>query len=299
MNDVTHFIFSIYNYNLMIKDTLEYTISDRKDLKVAIYQQRKNTLKGMLDQPSPVRHFLDQNGETGKKIESNLREFIEDVYGDDSTILHVSGEELRVDHAQHLAIYNFVVGLHETFNDILHGYLKFAKDQGKDDPKLTSMIDKDDDMFRVIAYMTIFHDVEKSFIEFNQAMTETHGQPSPQSNFVLNDLKQYIGFLSFVNAHYKGQDTDMLHMMNQVKHVFALMEGKEKLPEGKKLSEVFEETKKEIQMMMGKTEQAWRQDFMMVYPDVVAYEKEHFAKENPTEEPKDESEDKAETDYKN
>lgn len=299
MNEVTHFIFSIYNYNLMIKDTLEYTISDRKDLKVAIYQQRKNTLTGMLDQPSPVRHFLDQNGETGKKIEGNLREFIEDVYGDNSTILRVSGEELRVDHAQHLAIYNFVVGLHETFNDILHGYLKFAKDQGKDDPKLTSMIDKDDDMFRVIAYMTIFHDVEKSFIEFNQAMTETHGQPSPQSNFVLNDLKQYIGFLSFVSAHYKGQDTDMLHMINQVKYVFALMEGKEKLPEGKKLSEVFEETKKEIQMMMGKTEQAWRQDFMVVYPDVVAYEKEHFAKEKPAEEPKEESEDKAETDYKN
>ncbi len=284
MNDVTHFIFSIYNYNLMIKDTLEYTISDRKDLKVAIYQQRKNTLKGMLDQPSPVRHFLDQNGETGKKIESNLREFIEDVYGDDSTILHVSGEELRVDHAQHLAIYNFVVGLHETFNDILHGYLKFAKDQGKEDPKLTSMIDKDDDMFRVIAYMTIFNDVEKAFIEFNQAMTESHGQPSPQSNFVLTYLRQYIGFLGFVSTHYKGQDTDMLHMMNQVKYVFALMEGKEKLPEGKKLSEVFEETKKEIQMLMGKTEQAWRQEFMMVYPEVVAYEKEHFAKSQGAEE---------------
>ena len=85
MNDVTHFIFSIYNYNLMIKDTLEYTISDRKDLKVAIYQQRKNTLKGMLDQPSPVRHFLDQNGDTGKKIEGNLREFIDEVEYDAET----------------------------------------------------------------------------------------------------------------------------------------------------------------------------------------------------------------------
>jgi len=35
---------------------------------------------------------------------------------------------------------------------------------------------------------------------------------------------------------------------------------------------------------MGKTEQAWRQEFMMVYPEVVAYEKEHFAKSQGAEE---------------
>ena len=285
MNEITHFIFSIYNFNLMIKDTLEYTIPDRKELKVAIYEQRKNTLNGMLNQPSPVRHFLDQNAETGKKIEENLKEFIEEVYGDNSTILHVSGEELRVDHAQHMAIYNYVVGLHETFNDILHGYLNFAKSQQKDEDNLARMIDKDDDMYRVMAYMTIFNDVEKSFIEFNQAMTETKGQPSPQSNFILNDLKRLIGFLKFVRAHYKGNDKDMIHMMDQVEFVFSLMEGKGTLPEGKKLGMVFEDTKKEIQMLMGKTEQAWRQEFMGVYQEVIQYEKEHFVKQDdkPTE----------------
>ena len=288
MNDVTHFIFSIYNYNLMIRDTLEYTIPDRKEFKVAVYEQRKNTLKDMLEHPSPVRHFLDQNGETGKKIEENLKEFIEDVYGDNSTILHVSGEELRVDHAQHLAIYNFVVGLHETFNDILHGYLNFAKGQNKDEDDLEKMIEADDEMYRVIAYMTIFNDVEKTFIEFNQAMRETEGKPSPQSNFIVNDLKRYIGFLKFVRSHYKGTDKQILHMMDQVEHVFALMEGKEKLedPTQKSFAQVFEDVKKEIQMLMARTEQDWKKIFMTVYTDVVQFEKAHLAQQGEKEEPK-------------
>ncbi len=278
MNEITHFLFIIYNFNLLIRDTLEYTIQDRKEFKIQLYNHRKDNLTAILNGPSPVRHFLDSNKETGKKIDEQLREFIEEVYSDKSTIIRVSGEELRVDSAQHLAIYNFVVGLHETFSDIINGYIAHIQ---KEDVTFSfkKMIEDDDFMYRAIAYMNIIADVEKTFIEFNQAMRETQGKPSPQSNFIINDLRRYFGFLKFVKEHYKNGEFELKSMFESVEKLIAYMEGREKLPEGKTFPQVFEETKAITKQVVAKAEQKWRTSFAVVYQEVVEFEKKRAEQE--------------------
>ncbi len=280
MNEITHFIFVIYNFNLMIRDTLEYTVADRKEFNYQVYLQKKHTLDTILKGPSPVRHFLDSNGETGKKIDSQLHEFLDDVYGPNSTIIRVSGEELRVDSAQHLTLYNYIVGLHETFTDIINGYMNFAKGKDSSDDDLEQLVHDDDYMYRVIVYMNIVADIEKTFIEFNQAMHETQGKPSPQSNFIINDLRRYIGFLKFVRDHNKSDDSELNTMMDNVEKLVSYMEGKETLPEGQQFPQVFESTKNEIKQLMAKAEQKWRSSFMIVYQQAVEFEKNRDQKKS-------------------
>ena len=94
MNQILHFIFSIYHYSLMLRDTLEYMHPERKEFNIAQYNQRKNVLSGMLNNPSPLRHFFDQNKEAGEKIGGKLQEFIDDVYGENSTILHIHDDKI-------------------------------------------------------------------------------------------------------------------------------------------------------------------------------------------------------------
>lgn len=278
MNQINHFIFAIYHYSLMIRDTLEYTLNRDQHNKQA-YEQRKNVLLSMLDQPSPLRQFLDQNKETGEKIDRQLREFIDDLYSEHSTIVRVSGEELRVDKAQHLAVYNYIVGLHETLTDIIHGYMKFSESKGALESQFVKMIDDDERLYRSITHMAIFDDVEKTFIEFNQAMHENKGQPSPASNFIVNDLRRYVGFLKFVHQHNRIQDKELVAMMEEVDQVFTYMEGKEKIPEGLTFQKVFENAKATIRGLVSKYEQQWKQSFTTVYREVAAFERERAQKE--------------------
>lgn len=273
MNEITHFIFSIYHYSLMLRDTLEYMMSDRKEFKIAVYNQRKAVLTGMLDNPSPLRHFLDQNKETGEKIAAQLHEFLDEVYGEDSTIVKVHGEQIEVDAAQHLTVYNYVIGLHETVSDIVRGYLNYAKGQNALEEDFEDMVEDDERLYRVIVYLTIFDDIVKTFAEFNQAMRETNGQPSPQSNFIVNDLRRYIGFIKFSAQHNKIQDPELLKLIDDVEKVFSYMEGKEKLPEGKDFGKVFDETKIYIKSLLAAYETKWRNSFTKVFQDVIEFEK--------------------------
>lgn len=273
MNEITHFIFSIYHYSLMLRDTLEYMMSDRKEFKIAVYNQRKAVLTGMLDNPSPLRHFLDQNKETGEKIAAQLHEFLDEVYGEDSTIVKVHGEQIEVDAAQHLAVYNYVIGLHETVSDIVRGYLNYAKGQNALEEDFEDMVEDDERLYRVIVYLTIFDDIVKTFAEFNQAMRETNGQPSPQSNFIVNDLRRYIGFIKFSAQHNKIKDPELLKLIDDVEKVFSYMEGKEKLPEGKDFGKVFDETKIYIKSLLAAYETKWRNSFTKVFQDVIEFEK--------------------------
>ena len=273
MNEITHFIFSIYHYSLMLRDTLEYMMSDRKEFKIAVYNQRKAVLTGMLDNPSPLRHFLDQNKETGEKIAAQLHEFLDEVYGEDSTIVKVHGEQIEVDAAQHLSVYNYVIGLHETVSDIVRGYLNYAKGQNALEEDFEDMVEDDERLYRVIVYLTIFDDIVKTFAEFNQAMRETNGQPSPQSNFIVNDLRRYIGFIKFSAQHNKIKDPELLKLIDDVEKVFSYMEGKEKLPEGKDFGKVFDETKIYIKSLLAAYETKWRNSFTKVFQDVIEFEK--------------------------
>ena len=103
---------------------MEYTI-EREHTK-ALYEQRMNVLKTGIESGSALGNFLDNNKEQGDKIREKLKEFLADMYSTDSTVIKLTEDGLvRVDHTQHVKIFDEVVGLQESqayMQDIL--YLK-------------------------------------------------------------------------------------------------------------------------------------------------------------------------------
>ncbi len=249
MNAIEHSIFTLLHYAILLRDTLEYCTNKPADkYSVEMYNQRKQVLTGMLDNPSQLSEFLKNNGETGKKIEGQLREFIDEIYGPESTILRVGAEGLRVDQTQHLKIYNYVIGLHETLLDVIKGYIKYAKDNKhmEENTLLEKAFVTNNKFYRGLAYMLLIEDLNKLFKEFNDAMKETQGKPSPQSNFITNDIQQTVSFMAFVRQHSgfdRGQpdeDRELLALFDKTEETIKKMNGTTKLEEGENL---FEETK--------------------------------------------------------
>ena len=111
MNQTSHYIFNLYHYLLNLRDTMEYTID--REHNQQLYDQRKKVLSEGLNENAPLGNFLKNNPENGEKLAQQLREFIDEVYGDDSTILKLSEGKVRVDHGQHIKLFDMVAGLQD------------------------------------------------------------------------------------------------------------------------------------------------------------------------------------------
>ena len=207
MNDATRFIMGIYQVSLMIRDTLEY-VQGRPTHDVNFYNQRKQIIDHGLVENSPLSHFLAQNGEVGEKIRSNLNEFIDFAYGEESTYITIENGKLIVDHAQDIKALDYIVGLRETLMDIIKRFAEKSKNEGSLEENLETLIALDERFYRVLGSLITFDLVHKHFLEFNKAMHENGGKPSPQSNFVINDLKKLVGYTKFIYEHDNKEDEE-------------------------------------------------------------------------------------------
>ncbi len=291
MNQVSNHILSIYHFSVLLRDTLEYAVV-KETYNVQAYEQRKKALSLTLSEKSPLRTFIDTNGDTGKNIETKIKEFIDDVYGDQSTLLRLTADGLRVDHAQHLKIYDYVVGLHETLTDIIRGFFKYAKDNQVLEESVVRVVMDDERLYRSLVFMTVMTDIDKTFLEFNKAMRETKGQPSPQSNYVVGDLKKLMGFLSFQKQHSTVRDTPFNDMVDASFRMIDYIEGKRELPtrplteeekttfKGKlapdggryaTFPELFKENRDMIVKVVASSEDTWRKAYQPVIADLMAH----------------------------
>ncbi|MGM9858274.1 MAG: hypothetical protein ACI311_03390 [Bacilli bacterium] len=262
MNRTTHAIFTLLHYSILLRDTLEYTlVKEGKEYNVEMFKERRRVLLESLDKPTQLADFLKRNGETGAKIDSQLREFIEEIYGDDSIVLRLSNEGLRVDHSQHIKIYSYVVGLYETLSDIVYGFINHGQKENLVDEEFLKAVEVNNKFYRGISYMVIFTDLVKTFKEFNDAMRENNGQPSPQSNFITNDINQLVSFLNFIRAHSQFDrnqpkaDAELITMFDATENIISKMNGRVKLAEGENLFASANETLKQIQALVAKYEQ--------------------------------------------
>ncbi|MCF0116804.1 MAG: hypothetical protein HUJ61_01990 [Bacilli bacterium] len=276
MNRTNHAIFLIFHYSIMVRDTLEYTLEKPENAapySVENYKARKQVLTGMLNNPSPLTEFLNQNGETGEKIRTQLNDFIEDVYGDDSTILKVGQEGLRVDKAQSIKIFNYVVGLYETLSDVVNGYLNYAREQKQDEKDFENIVAFNNRFYRGISYMAIVHILAKTYKEFNDAMRESKGNPTPQSNFLGNDLQQLVGFIQFIKEHNPNKDDEeIMAFINSTDDCIKVIGGLEKAPEGTNIFEMLQKTENQIRAYVAAKEPINNSNLSELFASVRDYE---------------------------
>lgn len=277
MNQASQYIFNLYHYLLNLRDTLEFTLP--RDHELAMYEQRKRVLKMGIEKGSALGNFLEQNKEQGEKIRKNLEDFIDDVYGDNSTVLIISNDKVRVDHTQHLKIYEYVVGNAEAIRDIVYGYINFARSRNELEPEMSELMKKDEVLYRTILAMLVMRDFEKSFAEFQKVMGENQGKPSPQSNFIVqNEINKMSGFIRFSRQHCHATDNKTLDLLDEVNEVIEMCEGRrdrrEKTP-GVLYSfkEVFDNINSKLNEYLREVEPVWKECFDKIFNEAIEAEK--------------------------
>ncbi len=269
LNQTNQYIFNIYHYLLNLRDTLEYAI-DREHSK-AIYDQRKTVLTKGLEKGSALGNFFENNQEQGEKIKGKLEEFVNDIYGADSTFLVVTPEEkIRVDHTQHIKMFDQVVGLQESVRDILYGYLNYARGRNELDEQIVELVRLDEVMTRTILAMLVMRDFEKSFAEFQKVMAEAQGKQTPQSNFIVqNELLKMAGFLRFSRSHAHCTDNETLDLLDEVNAIIEMTEGRRDRRDNKSFKELFDNINARINAHVAKYEPLWKKAYEGLFQQMV------------------------------
>ena len=272
MNNFSLYTFRLYHYLLTLRDTLEYTI--KRDHKVEIYENRKKILVENLEEGTPFGDFLKNNGETGDKIKEKIKEFIDNIYSENSTILVPSGELVRVDVAQIVTLFDMTVGLTETLRDIVYQYIAYGQQQKEIDPMIVGLISDDERMYRVVLAMLVMRAFQESFAEFQKVMSESQGKPTPQSNFIVqNELVKLAGFLRFSRQHTRCTDNETLDLLDETAKVIEMTEGRRQRPDNKGFKEIFDDLNNKLNQTAGKFEGIWKNTYQRVVQEVTKNQK--------------------------
>jgi len=269
LNGTNQYIFNIYHYMLNLRDTMEYTI-DREHSK-ELYEQRKTVLTKGIEQGSALGNFFENNKEQGDKIKEKINEFLNDIYADDSTVLKLSEDgKLRVDHTQHVKIFEQVIGLQESIRDILYGYMNFARSKNESNEDMVNLVTLDERLTRVVIAMLVMREFEKSFGEFQKVMAESKGQPTPQSNFIVqNEISKMASLMRFSRAHAHCTDNETLDLLDDVNKVIEMTEGRRDRRDNKSFQDIFNDINRRLGDMVAKLEPQWKNCYEGVFKQVI------------------------------
>ena len=269
LDQMNQYIFNIYHYLLNLRDTVEYTI-DREHTK-AIFDSRKNVLTSGIAPTSPLGNFFENNKEQGEKIKSRLEEVIKDFYSEDNTVIKVTEDgKIRVDHTQHIKVFDEIVGIQESIRDILFGYINYARQQNNANEDMEKLVATDERLTRSIFAMLIMREFEKSFAEFQKVMAESKGKPTPQSNFIVqNEIAKMAGLIRFSRAHAHCTDNETLDLLDDVNRVIEMTEGRRDRRDNKSFQDIFNDINRRLSDNVAKLEPIWKEIYEKLFKEMI------------------------------
>ena len=261
MKNINQYNFDIIHVATHLRDTLEYVLPREHDLKV--FEQRKDVLTKGLTPETPLGKFLEANKDKFEEPVKLYHELLDDVYGENSTIITRTNEgKLRVDHSQHLRIYELVVGIMEPLRDVIYFHLNLARRNNEQEAIIEDLMPVDDRYYRLFAYLLMMQDFQKSFFEFQKVMGENQGKPSPQSNFIVqNELSHYAKLLRDVRAHNHCTDNDTLDALDKCLQVVEMSEGRRDRRDNKNFPDLFKEALDQVNALVVLTGPKWQEAF--------------------------------------
>ena len=240
LNDTSLRILDLCNVLKTLRETMEYALP--RDHEIALYNQRKNILNSLNDENSFIGRFIKDNEEKLKEFKERYKEFLEEIYGENSTVLMIGETDkfVRVDHTQHIKIFDYVVYLSETIRDIMFSHVAYARNNKQEEKLTAEVVVLDEHFDRVLKTFLLLQEYQKSFAEFQKVMGETKGQPSPQSNFIVqNELSKLAGMLRFVRSHIHATDNRTLDDLDGVLELIEMTEGRRDRRDNKPFNDFF------------------------------------------------------------
>ena len=270
MKNINQYNFDIIHVATHLRDTLEYVLP--RDHDARIYEQRKQVLTKGLEPETPLGKFLEANKDKFEETISKYKELLDEVYGDDSTILVKTAEgKIRVDHSQHLKIYEYVNAIMEPLRDIIYFHVNLARRQNENEPIIEDLMKVDDSYYRVFSFLLVMQDFQKSFFEFQKVMRESNGQPTPQSNYIVqNELQVMANILRNIRSHNHCTDNKTLDTLDECLKVVEMSEGKRDRRDDKPFPELFKEALEQTDAFLKELAPKWQELFNRALQEMLA-----------------------------
>ena len=261
MKNINQYNFDIIHVATHLRDTLEYVLPREHDAK--IFDQRRDVLTKGLSPETPLGKFLEANKDKFEGMMKLYNELLDDVYGENSTILTKTNDgKIRVDHSQHLRIYELVVGIMEPLRDIIFFHVNLARRQNEQEAIIEELMPLDDRYYRLFSYLLMMQDFQKSFFEFQKVMGENQGKPSPQSNFIVqNELSHYARLLRDIRSHNHFTDNDSLDALDKCLQVVEMSEGRRDRRDNKNFPDLFKEALDQLNALVVLNGPKWQEAF--------------------------------------
>lgn len=270
MKNINQYNFDIIHVATHLRDTLEYVLPREHDVKV--YNQRKEVLTKGLSKETPLGKFLEANKDKFTELLKNYDELLDEVYGDNSTILVKTNDgKIRVDHSQHLRIYELVTSMMEPIRDVIYFHVNLARKQNENEPIIEDLMPYDDRQYRLFAYLLMMQDFEKSFFEFQKVMGEAGGKPTPQSNFIVqNELSKYAKMLRNIREHTRFTDNETLDVLDKCLQVVEMSEGRRDRRDNKNFPDLFKEALDGVNAKFTLNGPKWQEKFNKALQEMLA-----------------------------
>ena len=270
MKNINQYNFDIIHVATHLRDTLEYVLPREHDVKV--YNQRKEVLTKGLSKETPLGKFLEANKDKFTELLKNYDELLDEVYGDNSTILVKTNDgKIRVDHSQHLRIYELVTSMMEPIRDVIYFHVNLARKQNENEPVIEDLMPYDDRQYRLFAFLLMMQDFEKSFFEFQKVMGEAGGKPTPQSNFIVqNELAKYARMLRNIREHTRFTDNETLDVLDKCLQVVEMSEGRRDRRDNKNFPDLFKEALDGVNAKFTLNGPKWQEKFNKALQEMLA-----------------------------
>lgn len=268
MNQISEVIATLEHYKVAVRDTLEYTLT-KESYDLAAFKEKKRSILVELEQPTPLKSIIDNSGENGQKLEKMIRDFYDQVYADSSTILKAAEDGLRVDHAQHIAIFKGVIPIHENVEAMVKGILADAHKNNIDVAQAEAVDKAEERLYRAVAYLSLVNTLVKLFGDYNQARREAKGEESAASRFIGNDINEVVQLLSAVRGNNQITDERYMYVQDKVFSLIEYMTGRRDLPLGKGFGEAIRETQDAINGLVREAEPAFREVYVPFINELV------------------------------
>ena len=283
MLPISRVIVSIVYYNSLLRDTLEYTLT-RDKYEVEFYNYKKYGIVNELKLNTPLKSFLDSNGEKGAELQKKLENIGEEVYGEKSTILKPTADNVRVDHGQDIKIFDLIVPAHEELNAVLRLHLDFmvknreqiinglvaengqfpndrvaANDEFDRNLELVSkLLDADENFYRGVAFQTLSTSIFTKFHEFNDEMRKANGEKTPQASFIEQELQALLRNFYICVQNASSKNELYTEAKDKLNNAIEMMTNKRALPAGKNFNDVFADARSSVTKFILISEEDWK-----------------------------------------
>lgn len=270
MKNINQYNFDIIHVATHLRDTLEYVLP--RDHEEKVFNQRKEVLTKGLSKETPLGKFLEANKDKFEELIKNYNELLEDVYGENSTILVKTNDgKIRVDHSQHLKIYELVTAMMEPIRDAIYFHVNLARKQNENEAIIEDLMPYDDRQYRLFAFLLMMQDFQKSLFEFQKVMGEAGGKPTPQSNFIVqNELSHYARMLRSIREHARFTDNESLDALDLCLQVVEMSEGRRDRRDNKNFPDLFKEALDNLNKVFTANGPKWQEKFNKALQEMLA-----------------------------